>query len=207
MAKPPASTAGWLRQSAWAGLLPAGRTGCAVGPPGVTVSPRDHLGLASIMARNGALAELARLLSASYCIDLPARPVVAGGGALSLVWAGPEQWLAVSDDRSIARRLADELAGLASVADQSDGRAVLRIGGPRARAALAKGCPLDLHPRAFGPGDTAVIAIAHVGVQLWQLDDAPTYELAVPRSMAKSFWTWLSASAAEFGLVVAGEAP
>jgi heterotetrameric sarcosine oxidase gamma subunit len=84
---------------------------------------------------------------------------------------------------------------------------VLRIGGPRARAALAKGCPLDLHPRAFGPGDTAVTAIAHVGVQLWQLDDAPTYELAVPRSMAKSFWTWLSASAAEFGLAVVGEAP
>jgi len=25
--------------------------------------------------------------------------------------------------------------------------------------------------------------------------------------MAKSFWTWLSASAAEFGLAVAGEAP
>lgn len=206
MAKPPASTAGWLRQSAWAGLLPAGRTGCAVGPPGVTVSPLDDLGLATVMARNGALAELARLLSASHGIDLPARPIVAAGGALSLVWAGPEQWLAVSHDRSIARRLADELAGLASVADQSDGRAVLRIGGPRARAALAKGCPLDLHPRAFGPGDTAVTAIAHVGVQLWQLDDAPTYELAVPRSMAKSFWTWLSASAAEFGLVVAGAA-
>ena len=49
-------------------------------------------------------------------------------------------------------------------------------------------------------------AIAHIGVQLWQLDDAPTYELAVPRSMAKSFWTWFSASAAEFGLAVAGEA-
>ena len=207
MAEPSPSTTGWLRQSAWAGLLPAGRTGCAIEPPGVTVSPRDDLGLATVMARNGALAELARLLSASYGIDLPARPVVAGGGALSLVWAGPEQWLAVSHDRSIARRLADELAGLASVADQSDGRAVLRIGGPRARAALAKGCPLDLHPRAFGPGDTAVTAIAHVGVQLWQLDDAPTYELAVPRSMAKSFWTWLSASAAEFGLALAGEAP
>ena len=58
VAKPPASTAGWLRQSAWAGLLPAGRTGRAVGPPGVTVSPRD-LGLATVMARNGALAELA----------------------------------------------------------------------------------------------------------------------------------------------------
>ena len=126
MAKPAPSTAGWLRQSAWAGLLPAGRTGCADGPPGVTVSPRDHLGLATVIARNGALAELARLLSASYGIDLPARPVVAGGGALSLVWAGPEQWLAVSHDRSIAHRLANELAGLASVADQSDGPPVLR---------------------------------------------------------------------------------
>jgi sarcosine oxidase subunit gamma len=36
-------------------------------------------------------------------------------------------------------------------------------------------------------------------VQLWQVDAVPTYELAVPRSLAAAFWHWLVESAAEFG--------
>jgi sarcosine oxidase subunit gamma len=42
-------------------------------------------------------------------------------------------------------------------------------------------------------------------MQLWQLDDAPTYELAVARSLALSLWHWLEASAAEFGLELAAD--
>jgi sarcosine oxidase subunit gamma len=34
------------------------------------------------------------------------------------------------------------------------------------------------------------------------VDETPTYEIAVPRSLAKSLWAWLSASAAEFGYEV-----
>jgi sarcosine oxidase subunit gamma len=75
------------------------------------------------------------------------------------------------------------------------------------RETLAKGCPVDLHPRAFEPGDTALTAIAHMGVQLWQGDAAPTYELFVTRSMAGSFAEWLLAAAAEFGLEVYDSAP
>ena len=39
--------------------------------------------------------------------------------------------------------------------------------------------------------------------QIDMLDDA-TYQLAAPRSMAGSFWSWLTASAAEFGYDVRG---
>jgi len=39
-------------------------------------------------------------------------------------------------------------------------------------------------------------------VHLWQIDDSPTYDIAVPRSLAASFWHWLAESAAEFGLDV-----
>ena len=63
---------------------------------------------------------------------------------------------------------------------------------------------IDLHPRAFGPGDAAVTSVAHVGVHLWQIDAAPTYELAVPRSLAAAFWHWLVESAAEFGGTIEG---
>ena len=87
--------------------------------------------------------------------------------------------------------------------DQSDGRALMRLSGSRVRDLLAKGCPIDLHPRAFKGGDVALTTISHIGVHLWQVDDAPTYDLALMRSMAESFWSWLDASAAEFGYSVA----
>ena len=65
---------------------------------------------------------------------------------------------------------------------------------------------IDLHPRVFRPGDVALTAIAHIGVQLWQLDDGPTYELAVFRSMAMSFWSWFEGAAAEYGYeIIAGD--
>jgi sarcosine oxidase subunit gamma len=43
---------------------------------------------------------------------------------------------------------------------------------------------------------------ALIPLHLWQLDDAPTYEVALPRSLARSFAEWLAESAAEFGMVV-----
>ncbi|MCX3288299.1 hypothetical protein OR263_16565 [Streptomyces sp. NEAU-H22] len=46
---------------------------------------------------------------------------------------------------------------------------------------LEKGCPPDLHPRAFGPGRAVSTPVGPVAVLLWQVDDAPTYRL-LPRS-------------------------
>ena len=93
-------------------------------------------------------------------------------------------------------------AGLASIADQSDGRVVLRLRGDRVRQVLAKGVPLDLHPRRFKVGDVASTLVAHVGVQIEQLDDQPTFQLMASRSLAGSLWSWLTKSAAEFGYEV-----
>jgi len=92
------------------------------------------------------------------------------------------------------------LVGLASLVDQSHGRTLLVLTGPRVRDALAKGVPIDLHPRAFRPGDAASTLIAHIPVHLWQVDDRPSYEFAIARSLAQSFWQWLTAAAAEWGL-------
>jgi sarcosine oxidase subunit gamma len=189
-----------MPRSPWAGLLPSDRFVLGGAQAGVSVAPRDNLRLATVIARRGNVDELQAKLVALYGIEAPPRPVIVHGRGLDLAWAGPEQWLAVSADRAIADRLAGELKGLAAVSDQSGGRAVLRLSGPKLREALAKGCPVDLHPRMFCPGDTAITAIAHMGVHLWQVDDAPTFDVLVARSMAGSFWRWFSASAREFGL-------
>ena len=124
---------------------------------------------------------------------------------MSFVGYGPGQWLAVSEALAgdgLARDLAQRLKGLASISDQSGGRTVLRVSGPRARDVLAKGLPIDLHPRAFAPGSAATSAIALMGVQLWQIDDTPSYDIALFRSLSASFWRWLASSAAEFGYEV-----
>ena len=76
---------------------------------------------------------------------------------------------------------------------------MFEISGPEARRALAKGVPLDLE--MFGENDAAVTAIAHIGAIIWK-SGPERFVIAVFRSFAASFWHWLHASAAEFGLEV-----
>lgn len=180
----------------------------AVRPAGVAVHERADLALATVLARRDAGPALPRKISELFGLALPDTPTCAVAGGVSFVWAGPGHWLAIAEHEHGHRfeaRLRQSLEGLASVTDQSDARAVLRLSGPRARDTLAKGLPVDLDPRVMRPDAAIVSTIAHIGVMLWQVDTAPTYDLAVPRSYALSFWHWLQASAAEFGLTVAPE--
>ena len=196
----------WAARGAWDGVIAAGRQGCDRGEPGVRVSPREGLHLATIIGHRARSAELDRLLFEALGAEPPKTAQVARASDGDLIWSGPEQWLLASPSAELMRQIAARLAGVAAVSDQSDARAVLRLWGPQIRNVLAKGCLIDLHPRVFRPGDVALTAIAHIGVQLWQLDDGPTYELAVFRSMAMSFWSWFEGAAAEYGYeVIAGD--
>jgi sarcosine oxidase subunit gamma len=189
--------------SALKGLAVPGRHGKANGEPGLVITERLGLGLATVAARKGAPVRAA--VKSSYGVDLPDDATVGQGPEVSFVGYGPGQWLAVSETfagDALARDLKQRLKGLASVSDQSGGRTVLRLSGPRARDVLAKGLPIDLHPRAFGPGSAATSTISLMGVQLWQVDGAPTYDIALFRSLSASFWRWLTASEAEFGYEV-----
>jgi sarcosine oxidase subunit gamma len=189
--------------SALAGLAVPGRYGYAGGEPGVTIAERIGLGLATVAARKGA--PLRAAVKASYGVNLPDDSTVGPGPEVSFVGYGPGQWLAVSGtlrNDTLAKQLGQDLKALASVSDQSGGRTLLRLSGTRARDVLAKGLPIDLHPSVFGPGSAATSTISLMGVQLWQVDEAPTYDIALFRSVSASFWRWLIASAAEFGYEV-----
>jgi sarcosine oxidase subunit gamma len=190
----------WRRQGAWHRILAAGRFGAQDGPAGVFVTPVEGLGVATVIGR--AADALDAYFARAHALTPPRTPAVATGSGCTLVWTGPDQWLALADDRAFPARLVGALGDSAAVSDQSDARAILRLRGPRLRDALAKGCPIDLHPDAFGPGDAAVTAIAQVGVHMWWHPDEDGLHVAVFRSMAGSFWSWLSASAAEFGCQV-----
>ena len=191
--------------SGLAGVAEPGHFGKADGTPGVHLSERIGLGLATVASRKGQSEALKRKVRKAYGVDLPDRSIIVQGPAVSFVGTGPGQWLAVSASLkhdALARDLAKRLKGLASVSDQSDGRTVIRVSGPRARDVLAKGLPIDLDPRAFPKDGAATSVISLMGVQLWQVDDTPTYDIAVFRSLSGSFWRWLTASAAEFGYEV-----
>jgi sarcosine oxidase subunit gamma len=195
-----------------------GHSGVA-GASGVVLMQRTEMALASVIARRGGEDYLARKVRERYGLDLPARPQRAFRVPHVFVWAGPGQWLAVAERRAgheFESELRETLAPLASIADQSDARAVVRVSGPRARDALAKGVPIDLDPRAFRADDAALTVVSHIGVQLWRSDEVldhdgidshklehdEAYEFAMFRSFANSFWRWLLNAGAEYGVTV-----
>lgn len=170
-------------------------------PAGVTITERRGLALCSVMARKNASGLLAERVRENFGMALPLSPATAGPGAVEFIWAGPHQWLALSerhDANELERLLRTSLGSAASLTDQSEGRTILRISGPRTREALAKGVHIDLHPRVFRPGDVAMTSIAHINVHLWQVDETPTYDVATFRSFEIAFWDWLIAASVEF---------
>ena len=192
----------WRPRGAWEGATKPGRHGAPDGAAGVRLTLRDGFGLATLIAADGKDADLQAILAERFGLSLPEAGAAQIEGERGLIWSAPGQWLALAPSPHALRDLPEALRGVAAVTDQSDSRALVRISGPQARAMLAKGVAVDLHPRAFGPGRAAVTSIAHIGVQLWQRDAGPTYEIAVARSFAGSFWGWLEHAAAEFGYEV-----
>ena len=194
-------------RSALEGLLKPGRHGRGDGPAGIMLAELQGVAIASVIARKGKVGEASAAAERTFGVALPRTPRRVEGKGIEFIWAGPEQWLALARGGLAAgeleTRLAAAFAGLASVAEQSDGRCLLRISGARARDALAKGLPIDLHPRVVRPGDTALTVAALIGVQIWQLDETPSYEIAVFRGFARSFWHFLTEAAAEYGCEIA----
>jgi len=190
--------------SALNGIATPGRFGKADGAPGITIAERGNLGLATLAARKGQDDALAAAVREAYGVDLPAQSSVAQGKTVSVIGYGPGQWLVVSEtleNEALAEDLATRLKGLASISDQSGGRAVLRVSGPHVRDVLAKGLAIDLDPRVFPAGSAVTSTISHMGVQLWH-EEAERYDVAIFRSVSASFWHWLTASAAEYGYEV-----
>ena len=109
-----------------------------------------------------------------------------------VVWVGPDDWFvigAAGEQESIEQRLRTALAGQhCSVTDVSSGYFMVTLAGVQARDVLAQGCPLDLHPSVFKPGQSAGTLFFKVGIYLWQRDNTPTFEMLVRRSFIDHFW-------------------
>jgi heterotetrameric sarcosine oxidase gamma subunit len=167
----------------------------------LVIDVRETLTLASFAAFKGKKDQVKAAIRERYGVELPDTPQRVEGKDIAFIWAGPDQWIAIAErgqNRDIEVELKPLLDGLSSVVDQSDARAVVRISGPRARDVLAKGVPIDLHPRAFEANNVAITHASHIGIIFWQIDDVPAYDIAMFRSFADSFAHWLLESSAEF---------
>ena len=187
-----------VHDSAFAGLHAAGAG------DGVVAVERFGLAIATVILRPGKLRELAAAVTANFAIDLPVGAEWTANNGVALLGTGPGKWLAINDtrDTEFVSNLETQLQGFASVVEQSDGLGVLRLGGPALSETLAKGVQIDLAPAAFPTGSVAVTSIAHIGATLWKVDDRPTIDVAVARSLSNSFLHWLEASASSCGLTV-----
>ena len=186
------------------GVAVPARHGGIVELPGVGISSPRNVELANVMARAGKQADLLIRSRERFGLALPTISRREFQGPLSFSWAGPGKWLAMLESAwaiDFARNLQEIFAGLASVTNQSDGLSVIRVGGPKARQALAKGVALDLDARSFHVGDTALTVVGHIHVHFWQIDETPTYEFAVFRSFAIAFHEWLLEASIEFGVM------
>jgi sarcosine oxidase subunit gamma len=162
-------------------------------PDQLAIEPRDRLGIASVMARRNVEAAA---IGARIGLPMPNGARAAFSGSRTVVGTGAGTWLLFEEEAAsdFADILQEQLAGLASVSDQSSAYSVQRISGAASRRLLQRGAAIDLHPESFGPGAAAVTVFAHIGVILWQVDQQPTYEIATFRSYTESFRHWLEQS-------------
>ncbi|WP_322515726.1 hypothetical protein SR870_22575 [Rhodopseudomonas palustris] len=185
-----------MYQSPWRALAPRGSG------DGVVATPIERRGIATVMARKGRIAELGAAVQRSYGIALCDRPKRVSAASVTFLGIGPGRWLAISQrpELGFVAVLGAQLDGLASVVDQSDGLAMLRLSGPALPTLLEKGFQIDC--AAFAADDCAVTSVHHIGATIWATGDGG-FAVAVARSLVGGFLHWLDTSAAAGGLAVA----
>ncbi|MGW3312809.1 sarcosine oxidase subunit gamma [Streptomyces sp. NPDC001073] len=160
--------------------------------------------LAQVNVRLDAKGAAADAVGLALGLSLPLEPnTVVRAGESTVLWLGPDEWLVVGapdTQRDLEQRIraaaGDEHV---SVTDVSAQRTTLLVSGARARDLLAHGCPLDLHPRAFGPGRCAQTMLARAQVVVVARDEPGAGFWVLVRSSFAGYLTdWLLDAAGEY---------
>ena len=173
---------------------------------GVVISEKPYLGHLNLRG-DSSDSTFSDAVGIALGFDLPVEPnSVSGGSDMQALWLGPDEWLVVTppEERGpVADGLDEALAGVhSSVTDISGGQTLINLSGENAREVLAKGCSLDLHPRAFGEGRCAQTLVSGANVILVWAGPEPSFDLIVRRSFADYLAIWLHDAALEYGVVV-----
>jgi sarcosine oxidase subunit gamma len=127
----------------------------------------------------------------------PPEPNVAVLGPVSVFWLQPTSWLVECDPddaETLTARLRDAVGSRGTAVEVSDTRITYALRGPDAVGLLNKGCSLDLHPRVFPVGRSALCAFAQLHALLVKTHDSPVFHLTIQRAARAHFEAWLAAA-------------
>jgi sarcosine oxidase, subunit gamma len=121
----------------------------------------------------------------------------------TVIWLCTDEWLVTGTalvGPELEARLREAVAPHDGAAvDVSGQRTTLRLRGPHSRDVLAKGCALDLHPRAFGEGTAAQTMVGQAGVILLAVNETgDDYRILVRSSFAWYLADWLLDATGEY---------
>ncbi len=129
-------------------------------------------------------------LSGAYGAGMPepGGSTLSSDGRTRFLWTARDQLFALFKDRSpsAAANMGKALDTTAYVTLQSDNWVALRLSGGKARTALERICPIDLHPSAFPEGHVARTMMEHMGTIILG-DGTDKFLLLSASSSAKSF--------------------
>jgi sarcosine oxidase subunit gamma len=149
-----------------------------------------------VRAPDAALFEaLARALASPW----PSEPNTVAGETPMVAWLGPAEWAIFAPAEQIASMIAEACSGrVHHLVDLSAGRRLWRVQGPQAKAIVAMGCSLDLHPRAFGLGRCAQSLFADVATLIIPQDENRAFDIVADASFAGHLRAWFSDASREF---------
>lgn len=159
------------------------------------VTERADVALASVAARKGRMADLAKAAQAAG-VPLPAPATHQQGAPYSAFWVAPEMWFIeapYATHELIADLLNAALGDAASVTEQTDAWVAFDLAAPDLAALLERLCNVDFH---FVPkGYATRTVMEHLGVYLVKHGSGAA-RIYGPRSSAESLLHALETAAA-----------
>jgi len=180
----------------------ARRYGVVEGDAGVSAGEVRNFQLVLLLARRGRAAAMRKNAKTQFGADPGENArAVAGKNGCTLIWSGPDQFYALTPAAGArpVKELQAKFAKSASLGDQSSGRSLISLSGPRVRDCLAKMLSIDLHPDVFAIGDAASTQMAHMAVNVWR-DKNDAFNILVFTSFAESLWRTILHHGAEYGV-------
>lgn len=160
----------------------------ASGP--VNLKELTELAIVSMAIPQGDEAGCTEKLRAAFGATLPenGRTCLSADGKTRFLRTQPDQLFAlfIHADPDARKVVHNATEGAFWTTDQTDVWCALEISGPQAREALARICPLDLHPESFGPDHMGRTVMEHLGAIIFRTGE-DSFALMSARSSAQSF--------------------
>lgn len=143
--------------------------------------------ITAILPHPNSLDALNTILKSDFGLRFPKPGEVVTKDQTRLIWNGLDHALLVGAETALT-----PLAPYALLADQGGALARFTLIGPDLADVMARLCPLDLRPSAFGPNHAARSLLGHIDALFVTHTGGDLIEIFVMRSMAQSALTELT---------------